>query len=227
VELFFESIGCLADLGLDGWIGSDTWHLLRKPSIGETKARVHELHDFWFNKVSMSSDRISPSHGETRFEQLKGAMADLRDSRITEQKRRQLRADISLAMRRYVNPNARTVKSLRDALGEKIDKRAAKLRKGEISGTERKELKELSEGKPQFEAVQRAVEYLRAEFKGLDKAQKIFTTGEKFRRNILNAWGAVARFSLRHRVLVVSSVTLAFVLGTIGSFIAQRKRDHH
>lgn len=227
MELACDLIGSFADLFIDGLITHDLGSALHKPTIEETKSGVHGLHTFLFHEQPMSSDRISTSHQGPPYDQLKGVMKELRDPRITGQKRRQLRADLSLAMRRYINPYSRTVKKLRDALKEKIEDRAAMQRKGEISGTERRELNELYELKPQYEAARRALEYLQKEFKGLDKQQKIFTTGERFRRNILNAWGAVTRFSLRHRVLVVASVTLALVLSTIGSFIAQRKRHHH
>ena len=227
MELVGDLAGSLFDLFVDGLVTRDFSHGLKWPSIEDTKSGVRELHGFWFGEHPLSSDRISTSHEGDRYNQLKGAMKELRDPLITGQKRRQLRADVSLAMRRYVNPNARAVKSLRDSLRHEIGDRTVRQRKGEISGTERSELNELSEIKPQFEATQRALEYLQKEFKGLDKEQKIFTTGERFRRNILNAWGAVARFSLRNRVLVISGVTLALVLGTIGSFIAKRKHDHH
>jgi hypothetical protein len=227
VEAVFQTIGCLADLGIDGWIGSDFGRILSKPSIEETHYKIRGLHKFLSDEQPSSADRITTSKGKNNFERLTGAMRELRDPQISSQKRRQLRADLSLAMRRYVHPNARVAKSARDSLKLNIDKLATRQRRGEISGTERKELEELTKDQAQNQSVQRALEYLRKEFKGLDKEQKIFTTGERFRRDILNAWGAVARFSVRHRILVVSSVTLALVLGTIGSFIAQRKRDHH
>lgn len=248
--LFLETVDLVGNLGVDSWLGSAAF--LKREPIHEVHSYAAQLkaktsgsrshpgsvlpkidHVSWADQHSHVYDRdidreifSGDGYANRQRSKIQQHFAKLRSGEISLAESSQIKADIAAIMRDKVNPMARKIKQFDDFAKIKIAKREAARdsRGGVLSHIETKELKDLRADRAVFANAHAQLQEHQQTFTQLDGEHRLFTSGERFRRNGLDNLHATLRFCGRHRIIISSTITTLLVLSTINTFLHYRNR---